>query len=135
MDDYLYGLTIPQLKDLCRILELRIGGNKGDLAKRIWGADLLPVTISQMRDLCWHLGLHTGGSKEDLIKSFEEQIGKQKKAKKKAKKRKSGLVDYAEAGTRVRCVECDHPTEGGSRRGTYLCTNCGFMFDSHGNAI
>ena len=53
----------------------------------------------------------------------------------KGGKKKSGVVDYADALTRVRCSQCDHPTEGGPRRGTYLCTNCGFMFDSHGNAI
>ena len=50
-------------------------------------------------------------------------------------RRKAGVVDYLDAATMVRCTHCDGPTEGGPRRGTYLCASCGFLFDSHGNAI
>jgi hypothetical protein len=52
-----------------------------------------------------------------------------------SERRKAGVVDYLDAATMVRCTHCDGPTEGGPRRGTYLCAPCGFLFDSHGNAI
>jgi hypothetical protein len=52
-----------------------------------------------------------------------------------SERRKAGVVDYLDAATMVRCTHCDGPTEGGPRRGTYLCAPCGFLFDSNGNTI
>ena len=49
--------------------------------------------------------------------------------------KKPSLVDYLEAATTVRCTHCDRPTEGGPEKGTYLCSPCGFLFDSRGNTI
>jgi len=50
-------------------------------------------------------------------------------------KKKANIIDYADAITNIRCTHCDGPTEGGPRRGTYLCASCGFLFDSKGDTL
>ena len=50
-------------------------------------------------------------------------------------KKKVGIIDMAHAITNIRCTHCDGPTEGGPRRGTYLCASCGFLFDSKGDTL
>jgi len=59
--------------------------------------------------------------------SSNEEVGRDSK--------KPGVVDYLDAATMVRCTHCDGPTEGGPQKGTYLCSPCGFLFDSRGNTI
>ena len=51
------------------------------------------------------------------------------------KKKKSGIIDMIHTITNIRCTHCDGPTEGGPRRGTYLCASCGFLFDSKGDTL
>ncbi len=63
------------------------------------------------------------------------EIGDYDSSEDSGERRKAGVVDYLDAATMVRCTHCDGPTEGGPRRGTYLCAPCGFLFDSNGNTI
>ena len=51
------------------------------------------------------------------------------------KKKKSGIIDMIHTITNIRCTHCDGPTEGGPRRGTYLCASCGFLFNSKGDTL
>ena len=49
--------------------------------------------------------------------------------------KKVGIIDMVHTITNIRCTHCDGPTEGGPRRGTYLCASCGFLFDSKGDTL
>ena len=84
-------------------------------------------------DTDW-MRLYLFAKEEGRDTSFFEQLA-QGASQNPSSRGDAGLVDVADILTRFRCVECDMPTEGGPRPGTYFCPNCSFIFDSKGNAI